>query len=120
MATVALVGATGTLGSHLLPELAASDAIKVVHSLSRRAIPDGGAKIKNFQVDFKDPKSIEAALNGFHVLISTMGTEGKFHESKHALIDAAEKVGVKYYIPRYFLRNNFLMKSIRCRHSRQE
>jgi uncharacterized protein YbjT (DUF2867 family) len=120
MATVALVGAIGTLGSHLLPELAASDAINAVHSLSRRAIPYGGAKVKNFQVDYKDPKSVEAALKGCDVLINTMGTEGDFHESKHALIDAAAKVGVKYYIPRYVLRNTILIKSIRCRRSRQE
>lgn len=117
MATVALVGATGTLGSHLLPELITSDAIKVVHSLSRRAIPDGGAKVKNFQVDYKDPKSVEGALTGCDVLINTMGTEGDFHDSKHALIDAAAKVGVKYYIPRYRPRNTSLIKSIRCRRS---
>jgi uncharacterized protein YbjT (DUF2867 family) len=120
MATVALVGATGTLGSHLLPELASSDAIKVVHSLSRRAIPDGGAKVKNFQVDYKDPKSVEAALRECDVLINTMGTEGDFHASKHALIDAAANVGVKYYIPRYPPNNGFLIKSIWGRCSRQE
>jgi hypothetical protein len=46
-----------------------------------------------------------------------MGTEGDFHDSKHALIDAAAKVGVKYYIPRYRPRNTSLIKSIRCRRS---
>jgi len=101
MATVALVGAKGSLGYRILPALVASDAIKKVHCLSRRALPSNDAKIENFKVDYSKPETLVAALKGCDVLINTMGTEGNYEYSKHALVDAAAKADVKFYIPRY-------------------
>src|SRR5271170_3980503 len=101
MATVALVGAKGSLGHRLLPELVASDAIKNVHVLSRRALPNSDPKVESFKVDYSKPEELIAALKGCDVLINAMGTEGNYEQSKHALVDAAAKAGVKFYIPRY-------------------
>jgi len=102
MATVALVGATGSLGQVLFPTLVKSDYIKEIHSLSRRDLKLPGSKVKNCQVDYTKPETLKAALKGCDVLINTMGTEGNYEQSKHALVDAAAAAGVKFYIPRYF------------------
>jgi saccharopine dehydrogenase-like NADP-dependent oxidoreductase len=101
MATVALVGSKGSLGSKVLPELIASSAISKIHCLSRKIAKSNDAKVKYFQVDYKKSETVEKALKGCDVLINTMGTAGNYEESKHALVDAAAKVGVKFYIPRY-------------------
>jgi saccharopine dehydrogenase-like NADP-dependent oxidoreductase len=103
MATVALIGSKGSLGYKVLPELIASDAIKKIYCLSRKSSTSDNAKVEYFQVDYKRPGTVEKALKGCDVLINTMGTEGNYEESKHALVDAAAKVGVKFYIPRYFV-----------------
>jgi saccharopine dehydrogenase-like NADP-dependent oxidoreductase len=103
MATVALVGSKGSLGYKVLPELVASSAISKIHCLSRKSAKSDDAKVEYFQVDYKKPETVERALKGCDVLINTMGTEGNYEESKHALVDAAAKVGVKFYIPRYGL-----------------
>jgi uncharacterized protein YbjT (DUF2867 family) len=101
MATVALVGATGSLGHVVLPALVASDVIKKVVCLSRKARKSDNPKAEYVQVDYIKQETLEKALSGCDVLINTMGTEGNYEESKHALVDAAAKVGVKFYIPRY-------------------
>ena len=101
MATVALVGATGSLGHVVLPHLAASDAIKKVVCISRKERKSDDPKVKYVKVDYTKPETLENALKGCDVLINTMGTEGNYEESKHALVDAAAKAGVKFYIPRY-------------------
>ena len=102
MATVALVGATGSLGHVVLPTLVASDAIKKVVCISRKARKCDNPKAEYVQADYTKPETLEKALKGCDVLINTMGTEGNYEESKHALVDAAAKAGVKFYIPRYF------------------
>jgi len=101
MATVALVGATGSLGHVVLPHLAASDAIKKVVCISRKERKSDDPKVEYVKVDYTKPETLENALKGCDVLINTMGTEGNYEESKHALVDAAAKAGVKFYIPRY-------------------
>jgi NAD(P)H dehydrogenase (quinone) len=101
MATVALVGATGSLGHVVLPTLVASDAVKNVVCISRKARKSDHPKAEYIQVDYAKPETLEKAMKGCDVLINTMGTEGNYEESKHALVDAAAKVGVKFYIPRY-------------------
>ena len=100
MATIAIVGATGSLGQVMTPLLEKADSVKAIHSLSRRDLKFPGSKVKNFKVDYKKPETLEAALKGCDVLINTMGTEGNYEESKHALVDAAAAAGVKFYIPR--------------------
>lgn len=115
MATVALVGANGSLGYKILPALVTSDAIKKVHCLSRRALPSPASKVENFKVDYSKPETLVAALKGCDFLINTMGTEGNYEQSKHALVDAAAQAGVKFYIPRYLSSSASLMgQSIRC------
>lgn len=107
MTTVAIVGAAGSLGQVMTPILANSDAVKEIRSISRRDLTFDSPKIKNFMVDYTKPETLEAALKGVDVLINTMGTEGNYEQSKHALVDAAAASGVKFYIPRYRRRNIF-------------
>jgi uncharacterized protein YbjT (DUF2867 family) len=101
MATVAIVGAKGNLGYKFIPELIASDAIKKVHCLSRRAETSDNSKVQWFKVDYSEPETVEKALRGCDVLINLMGTQGDYEKAKHTLVDSAAKVGVKFYIPRF-------------------
>ena len=101
MATVAVVGAKGSLGFRVVPALNSSDAVKTIHSLSRKSQESKYDKVVNFEVDYSKPEALEKALKGCDFLINMMGTEGDFESSKHALVDAAAKAGVKFYIPRY-------------------
>jgi saccharopine dehydrogenase-like NADP-dependent oxidoreductase len=101
MTTVALVGSSGNFGHKILPVLIASEAIKSVHNLSRHAGSNASsAKIKHFQVDYMDVKTLEEALRGCDVLINVMGTNLDHVQSKINLVDAAANVGVKIYFPR--------------------
>jgi NAD(P)H-binding len=100
MATVAVVGAKGSLGFQVVPALNWSDAIKKIHSLSRKAQKSKYDKVANFEVDYQKPKTLENALKGCDFLINMMGTEGDFESSKHAVADAAAKADVKFYVSR--------------------
>ena len=100
MATVALVGSSGNFGYKILPELIASEAVKSIHNLSRHASNARSAKIKHFQVDYTNVKTLEEALRGCDVLINAMGTNLDHLQNKINLVDAAANVGVKIYFPR--------------------
>jgi uncharacterized protein YbjT (DUF2867 family) len=97
---VALVGSSGNFGHKILPVLIASEAIKSVHNLSRHASNASSAKVKHFQVDYADVKTLEEALRGCDVLINVMGTNLDHVQNKINLVDAAANVGVKIYFPR--------------------
>jgi len=100
MATVALVGSSGNFGHKILPVLIGSEAIKSVHNLSRHASNASSAKVKHFQVDYANVKTLEDALRGCDVLINAMGTNLDHAQNKINLVDAAAIVGVKIYFPR--------------------
>jgi uncharacterized protein YbjT (DUF2867 family) len=108
MVVVAVVGASGNFGHKVLPILAVDDSIHKIHSLSRHpssASALAAGKIKYFQVDYRDPASVENALRGCDVLVNVMGTNLDHLQSKVALVEAAAKVGVKVYIPRLVVPN---------------
>jgi len=60
------------------------------------------AGFKTHLVDYSDEKTLLAALKGVNCLLSCMGAQGDFNESKHALLEAAIKSKVQVYIPSEF------------------
>ena len=60
-ANVAVIGASGGIGSALCSHLARSEPIGMVHALSRRTAPAPAGLIRPFAIDLFDEASIEAA-----------------------------------------------------------
>ena len=89
---IALAGATGRIGSALAASLVA-DPVSVV-ALTRdpqtARLPDTTAVVA---VDFDQPGSLEAALQGTQRLFIVHGTSPRQVRNEIALIDAAVKVG---------------------------
>ncbi|SPO06191.1 related to 2`-hydroxyisoflavone reductase [Cephalotrichum gorgonifer] len=101
--TVALAGATGSLGSVALEELLAAGVPVTV--LTRKGAnsteslsPKPNLTIK--EVDYNVPEDLTKALEGTEVVISTLGTPG--FALQDALVDAAIAAGVKRFIPSEF------------------
>ena len=63
---IAVFGASGTVGSALLPVLAPE---REVIAISRRAHTEGGANIRWVTADVTDPISVERALEGVDVVV---------------------------------------------------
>ncbi|GAB1197772.1 hypothetical protein APSETT444_007075 [Aspergillus pseudonomiae] len=97
--TVALAGASGTLGPYVFQALV--NAGFQVSILTRSQQPGAYASnINVFEVDFNSVKSLTAALNGVDAVVSTVG--GAAIDNQTVLIDAAIAAGVKRFIPSEF------------------
>ncbi|GKZ23763.1 hypothetical protein AbraIFM66951_000582 [Aspergillus brasiliensis] len=94
--TVAIAGASGALGPHVLEALV--NAGFRVSILTRSRKPGAYASnINVFEVDFNSVKSLTAALEGVDAIVSTVGIAAI--ENQTVLIDAAIAAGVKRFIP---------------------
>ncbi|KAK9234995.1 hypothetical protein V1525DRAFT_21110 [Lipomyces kononenkoae] len=94
--SVAITGASGNLGPHVLKALI--DANFQVTVLTRSRKPGAyDASIRVVEVDFTSVESLTAALNGIDGPVSTLGPA--VTESQTVLIDAAIAAGVKRFIP---------------------
>ncbi|KAI0123779.1 hypothetical protein BJ170DRAFT_94808 [Xylariales sp. AK1849] len=94
--SVAIAGASGNLGRHVLKALV--DANFQVTVLTRSKKPEAyDARVKVVEVDFTSVKSLIAALKGIDALVSTVGHTAM--EVQPVLIDAAIAAGVKRFIP---------------------
>jgi putative NADH-flavin reductase len=101
---VALVGASGNLGSAVLEKLVEANLPLSVISRqgSSSKIPEAiRGKITQREVDYTSASSLKEALTGIDVIISTLGWNQQF-EIQKALIDAGAAVGVKRFIPSEF------------------
>jgi NAD(P)-dependent dehydrogenase (short-subunit alcohol dehydrogenase family) len=58
---VAVIGASGGIGSALIRQLSASPRVSGLYALSRSAMPDADARAVPLPLDLRDEKSIEAA-----------------------------------------------------------
>ncbi len=67
--TVAVTGATGTLGPPLLERLSAQPRVAALHVLARRAPTDLPAGAFVHRVDVRDPAGVERAVQGADVVI---------------------------------------------------
>ncbi|PVH74502.1 NAD(P)-binding protein [Cadophora sp. DSE1049] len=94
--SVAIAGASGTLGPHVLKALV--DANFQVTVLTRSKKPGAyDASVTAVEVDFTSVESLTAALKDIDGLVSTVGAAAV--ENQTILIDAAIAAGVKRFIP---------------------
>ncbi|KAJ5223235.1 hypothetical protein N7468_007777 [Penicillium chermesinum] len=98
---VAIVGAGGTLGSHIATELLKTGK-HTVTALSRKdssnKLPSG---VLVAPVDYNDESTIVAALEGQQFLIITMAPTAP-RDSQSKLFQAASKAGVPYVMPNWY------------------
>ncbi|KAM0123636.1 hypothetical protein ACHAO1_011248 [Botrytis cinerea] len=94
--SIAIAGATGFVGPHILKELV--DAGFQITVLTRSKRPKTfDSSIKVVEVDFTSVESLTAALRGIDGVVSTVALAAA--ESQIALIDAAVAAGVNRFIP---------------------
>ncbi|KAI2919869.1 hypothetical protein CBS147320_8375 [Aspergillus niger] len=97
--TVAIAGASGTLGPHVFQALV--NAGFQVSILTRSNKPGAYASnINVFEVDFNSVESLTTALKVVDAVVSTVG--GAAVGNQTVLIDAAIAAGVKRFIPSEF------------------
>jgi uncharacterized protein YbjT (DUF2867 family) len=100
---ILVVGATGFLGGKILRLLERDDAV-ALRAMSRREVP-GGARgtVEWVRGDMMDPGSLQAALDGMDVVVSSANGYMKesiqtdFQGNKN-LIEAASRAGVKRFV----------------------
>ena len=100
---ILVVGATGFLGAKILGQLA-QDATVALRAMSRRGAPaDASAAVEWVQGDLMEPATLDAALKGVDVVVSSANGYMKetlaadFHGNKN-LIEAAARAGVKRFV----------------------
>ncbi|PWN40270.1 NAD(P)-binding protein [Ceraceosorus guamensis] len=107
--SVALVGATGQQGSHILKQLLASPALSrlQVTALTRKQSgsanqlkveADARARVRVLPVNYDDHAELVRALRGKDVLLCTLSVHAP-PEQQNKLVDAAKEAGVKWFIP---------------------
>ncbi|GAA6049191.1 hypothetical protein JCM3770_003302 [Rhodotorula araucariae] len=114
---VALVGATGLVGSALLTTLlSATGSARISHLRVLTTSPASSKlaparahpsrRVSVHGIRYTAPETLEEALRGADVLVSAMGAqshaEGTYEDNKERLLDAAVKAGVKIYVPSEF------------------
>lgn len=100
---VLVIGATGFLGSKILRHLEQEEAT-VLRAMSRRGAPaDGTGRVEWVRGDMMDPASLDAALQGVDVVVSSANgymkesIEADFQGNKN-LIEAAARARVKRFV----------------------
>ncbi|HBM2948719.1 TPA: NAD(P)H-binding protein [Klebsiella michiganensis] len=94
---IAVAGATGRVGSHLLNKLE-SEPVEVI-SLTRRKAPENiSDRVSSVVVDFDKPSTLEMGLKGVDKLFIAHGTSPQQVANEIALIDAAVKTGVRHIV----------------------
>ena len=106
---VAIAGATGNLGPHVVNELVSQGFEVTVLSSSGNtsALPSA---VKVVKVDYSSQDSVVSALRGQEVFISTIPK----HDQQPALVDAAIAAGVQRFIPSEFGSNTIGNEKVRA------
>ena len=99
---VLLVGATGVVGTHILPALLADSTfnVSILSRVNSSAKFPSNAKV--IKVDYSNSAALTKALVGQDVVISTTGGETLASDFSLTLIQAAINAGVKWFIPSEF------------------
>ncbi|KAF9936612.1 hypothetical protein BGZ67_002202 [Mortierella alpina] len=103
--TIAIAGATGTLGAPVTNALLdAGYKVKILtrSSASNDVLAAYQSKGAHIVFDAYTGKNLQNALQGVDILLSTVGTGGDFYNGQVALIDAAKAAGVKRFVPSEF------------------
>jgi len=104
--SVAIAGASGQLGHLAVQEFLKQNwsvvALVSKASSEKKETADQlkGAKIA--VVDYSDPKSLQDALSGVDVVLSTLGNGEKLYDHQVALLAAAKAAKVKRFVPSEF------------------
>ena len=100
---ILLVGASGFLGAKILRELARDGSV-ALRAMSRRGAPaDAASGVEWVRGDMMDPASLDAALRGVDVVITSANgymketIEADFQGNRN-LIEAAARAGVKRFV----------------------
>ena len=100
---ILVVGATGFLGAKILRELAREESV-ALRAMSRRGAPaDAAAGVEWVRGDMMDPASLDAALEGVDVVVTSANgymkeTLAADFEGNRNLIEAATRAGVKRFV----------------------
>ncbi|KAI8626419.1 NAD(P)-binding protein [Xylariaceae sp. FL1651] len=95
---VAIVGATGRLGSYFVEELVKTGKHTITaltRGGSKSKIPEG---VKVIEVDYSDEAALVAALQGQEFLAIVLGSSA-LPETHSQIVKAAAKAGVSYIMP---------------------
>lgn len=97
--SVAIVGASGNIGSSIVRSLLSSPNAPSITALTRPTSTSSfPPSIRTISVSYDDHASLVSALRGHSALIITLGFAVPL-ETQHALIDAAAEAGVAYILP---------------------
>lgn len=100
MVTVAISGATSTIGSNLVDEILSSKKhhLVVVSRSEQLALTNRGAEV--CIVDYEKADELSEALRGVHTVISCIWAFGpEMASSQLSLLGAAKTAGVKRFVP---------------------
>jgi hypothetical protein len=98
---IAVVGASGTIGTHIVSALLTQKIFNITaitRNDSKSTFPQG---VEIAQIDYNDPNTIVSALKGHDVLIITMSVSAA-RDTQEKLIRAAVDAGVPCILPNEF------------------
>jgi len=106
--TIAIVGATGGVGTFIVEELLAVKSYHLKVLTQKTSNQEKDSKLSGWKkagvvvevVDFESPESLLAALKGQDVVISALNREGLAVQTK--IIKPAKEAGVQLFIPSEF------------------
>lgn len=102
---IAVVGATGQMGGHIVAELleTGKHTVTAISRIDSTSQPPDGVQLA--RVDYNDESTIVEALKGQDALIITMNT-GAPTDISMKLVEAAAKAGVRWIVPDEWGANN--------------
>ncbi|KAH7381207.1 hypothetical protein DE146DRAFT_279090 [Phaeosphaeria sp. MPI-PUGE-AT-0046c] len=99
---IAIIGGSGTMGSHMLASLLSSPYPHSITVLSRASsTATFPPSVSIAKVDYDSPTSITSALTGIDFLVITLAATAP-PELHTRIVNAAAAAGVKYIMPNYF------------------
>ena len=99
---VVLLGATGTVGKYVLPELLADPSFNVTVLSRTDSKAVFASNVNVVKIDYSDTAALTKALTNQDVVISTVGGEGTSSNFGEILVNAAIDAKVKWIIPSEF------------------
>jgi len=97
---VAIVGAGGHQGKHIVAGMLATGAHKKITAITRQdstnVIPEG---VEISKVDYSSQESLVNAMRGHDVLVITMNAMAQNSDAQKNLIDAAATAGIHWILP---------------------
>src|SRR5690349_13785823 len=75
--TVAVIGATGLIGKHLIQNLQNESSVETIKAIVRRPAQFSEAKVEEKLINFADSESFKLALEGCDAVFCAVGTTQK-------------------------------------------